>query len=305
MVMMMVVDQTTGFSAAGGLLENLDAHLHGGRTPRDRPVNIPSSPLYFGGPTTKVVEDVHMSDPLSLKRIERSPSGKPTTGVTSNVSRPSPQPLMVGIELDPVRASEKYIPEWSLANKDRIIDALSAKMALFHLGTPAEHAHYQKMSGPELGNALMLNQAQSNSLVVETYKRWVEAESNCHKLEREISNLKNEDNLRSKTKQELSSLRLQVDRLKGQVSEAKEVSNSSQASAVAAYEARDKALQDLEALKLKFADLEKKLSCAEKKHATELKEMQTSYHQLLADHHRLINDAFVIHLYCIFCFFTY
>ncbi|KAJ0734649.1 hypothetical protein HanPI659440_Chr11g0422511 [Helianthus annuus] len=151
-----------------------------------------------------------MSDPLSFKNIEHSPSGKPTTGVASNVSRPSPQPIDGGDsasssplwykteaiflsrelgsgdvgDMDSARALEKYIPEWSLANKDRIVDALSAKMALFHLGTPAEHAHYRKMSGPELGNALMLNQAQSNSLVVETYKRWVEAESNCRKFER-------------------------------------------------------------------------------------------------------------------------
>ncbi|KAJ0752789.1 hypothetical protein HanPI659440_Chr09g0328341 [Helianthus annuus] len=162
-------------------------------------------------------------------------------------------------------------------------------MALFHLGTPAEHAHYRKMSGPELGNALMLNQAQLNSLVVETYKRWIESESNCRKFEREIANLKSEDNVRSKTKQELSSLRSQVDRLKEQVSEAKEVSKSSQTSAAAAYEARDKALQDLEALKLKFGDMEKKLYEAGKRSKAELKEMQTSYDQLLADHHRLIS----------------
>ncbi|KAJ0576192.1 hypothetical protein HanOQP8_Chr05g0179241 [Helianthus annuus] len=317
-------DQTTGFSAAGDLLVNLDAHLHGGRTPRDRPVNIPLSPLSFGGPSTKVVEDVHISDPLSLKGIEHSPSGKPTTGVASNVSRPSPQPIDGGDsasssplwykteavflswelgsgsigDMDLARASERYVPEWSLANKDRIVDALSAKMTLFHLGTPAEHAHYRKMSGPELGNALTLNQAQSNSLVVEAYKRWVEAESNCCKFEREIANLKNEDNVRSKTKQELSSLRSQVDRLKGQLSEAKEVNKSSQASAVAAHEARDGALKDLEAFKLKFSELGKKLLDAERRHSAELKEMQTSYDQLLADHHRLTNDMFVTYLCC-------
>ncbi|KAJ0693604.1 hypothetical protein HanPI659440_Chr15g0599041 [Helianthus annuus] len=281
---------------------------------RDRPVNIPTSPLSFGGPTTKVIEDIHMPEPLSFKKFEPSPSGKSTTGVASNVSRPSPQPFDGGdsasssplwyeteavflcqelgsgdaADLDPTRALEKYVPEWSLTIKDRIVDALSAKMALFHLGTPAEHAHYRKMSGPELGNALMLNQAQSNSLVVETYKRWIESESNFRKFKREVANLKNEDNVLSKTKQELSSLRSQIDCLKEQALEAKEVNKSSQASA--AYEARDKALQDLEALKLKFGDLEKKLSDVEKRHEAKLKEMQTSYNQLLADHYRLTND---------------
>ncbi|KAM0044248.1 hypothetical protein Hdeb2414_s0010g00350981 [Helianthus debilis subsp. tardiflorus] len=163
-------------------------------------------------------------------------------------------------------------------------------MSLFHLGTPAAHSYYRKMSGPELGNALMLNQAQSNSLVVETYKRWVESESSCHKLKREIASLKREGDVRSKTNQELASLRSQIERLKGQVSEAKEVNKSSQASAVVAYEARDKALQDLEAFKAKFGDLERTLSDTEKRHAAELKEMQTSYNQLLADHHHLISD---------------
>ncbi|KAJ0765878.1 hypothetical protein HanPI659440_Chr08g0308861 [Helianthus annuus] len=245
-----------------------------------------------------------MPDPLSFKKIEPPPSGKPTTGVASNVSRPSPQPIDGGdsasssplwyeteavficrelgssdvVDVDSSHALEKYIPDWSLANKDRIMDALSAKMALFHLGTPAEHAYYWKMSGPELGNALMLNQAQSNSLVVETYKRWVESGSNCHRFDRETASLKKEDNVRLKTKQELSSLQSQVDRLKEQVSKAKEVNKSSLASAAAAHEARDKALQDLEAL--------------QSKSKAELKEMQTSYDQLLANHHRLISGTF-------------
>ncbi|KAJ0575296.1 hypothetical protein HanPSC8_Chr05g0189141 [Helianthus annuus] len=215
-------DQTADFSTAGGLLANLDAHLHDGRTPRDNLATVPTSPLSFGGGNTKVFEDIHMPDPLSIKRVEPSPSSKLTTGVASNVSRPSPQtfdggdsasssPLWFKTEAaflsrklgsgdagdtDSARALEKYVPKWLLVNKDRIVDAFSAKMALFHLGTPAEHAHYRKISGPELGNALMLNQAQSNSLVVETYKRWIESESIRCKLEREITNLKKEDNVR-------------------------------------------------------------------------------------------------------------
>ncbi|KAM0019220.1 hypothetical protein Hdeb2414_s0026g00683021 [Helianthus debilis subsp. tardiflorus] len=270
-------DQVTRFSAAGGVLENLDSHLHGGRTPRDRPVNIPLSPLYFGGANTKVLEDIQMPGPLLLKKTEPSPSGKPTTWVASNISRPSPQPFDGGDsasssplwfktaflsrelgsgdvgDMDSARALENYIPEWSLRS--------------------------------ELGNALMLNQAQSNSLVVETYKRWIESESTCQRLEREVAILKNEENVQTKTKQELSSLRSHIDRLKEQVLEAKKVNKSSQASTAVAYEARDKALQDLEAFKAKFGDLERTLSDTEKRHAAELKDMQTSYDQLLADHH--------------------
>ncbi|MFS7981934.1 hypothetical protein Hanom_Chr10g00956871 [Helianthus anomalus] len=157
-------DQTTDFSTAGGLLANLDAHLHGGHTPRDHHVTGLTSPLSFGGGNTKVFEDIHMPDPLSFKRIEPSPSGKLTTGMASNVSRPSPQPFDGGDsasssplwfkteaaflsrelgsggagDMDSARALEKYVPEWSLVNKDRIVDALTVKMALFHLGTPTE-----------------------------------------------------------------------------------------------------------------------------------------------------------------------
>ncbi|KAM0019314.1 hypothetical protein Hdeb2414_s0026g00684021 [Helianthus debilis subsp. tardiflorus] len=58
-------NQVTGFSAAGGLLENLDAHIHGGKTPRDRPINLSPSPLSFGGPTTKVINGTNIPDPLA------------------------------------------------------------------------------------------------------------------------------------------------------------------------------------------------------------------------------------------------
>ncbi|MFS7946124.1 hypothetical protein Hanom_Chr06g00532361 [Helianthus anomalus] len=194
------------------------------------------------------------------------------------------------MDVDPAQALEKYVPNWSLINNDRIVDALSAKMSLFHIGTPAELAYHRKMSRPELGNALMLNQAQSNSLVVETYKRWVEAESNYRRFEREVASLKSKENVRSKTKQELLSLRAHVGRLREQASEAKEVSKASQASAAASYEVRGKAVHDLEDLKLKFGPLEKILSKVEERNKSEQKEMQSSYDQLLDDHLCLVND---------------
>ncbi|KAF5768348.1 hypothetical protein HanRHA438_Chr14g0646031 [Helianthus annuus] len=78
-------NQVTEFSATGGLLENLSAHLHGGKTSRDQPFALPTSLKSFEGPTTKVIADTEMLDPLALKNIDLSPSGKPTTGVASNV----------------------------------------------------------------------------------------------------------------------------------------------------------------------------------------------------------------------------
>ncbi|KAF5756057.1 hypothetical protein HanXRQr2_Chr17g0810101 [Helianthus annuus] len=251
------VDQVTGFSAAG----KLDAHLHCGKTPRDRPVNLPPSPLSFGGLTTKVIDDANMPDPLAFKKIDFSSSGKPTIGVASNISRPSPQQIDGG-------DSASSSPLWYETEAVFICRELGSGDAVDVDSTQALE------SGPELENALMLNQAQSNSLVVEAYKRWVEAESNCHRYERE----------------ELSSLRAQVDWLREEVSEAKEVSKASQASAAATYEVRDKAVHDLEGLKLKFGALEKKLSEVEERNRMEQKEMQSSYDQLLADHLRLVND---------------
>ncbi|MFS8017653.1 hypothetical protein Hanom_Chr15g01382981 [Helianthus anomalus] len=152
-------DRVTKFSVVGDLLENLGAYLHGGKTPRDCSFTLPPSPLSFGGTATKLVADTEMLDPLIFKKTELSPSGKPTTGVESNVSRPSPQPFdgrdsasssplwyeteavficqelgsSDAMDVDLAEALEKYVPDWSLVNKDRIIDALSAKMSLFHI----------------------------------------------------------------------------------------------------------------------------------------------------------------------------
>ncbi|KAM0041154.1 hypothetical protein Hdeb2414_s0011g00362941 [Helianthus debilis subsp. tardiflorus] len=220
------VDQVTGFSTAGGLLDNLNAHIRGGRIPRDRPVNIPTGSLSFGGPTTKVVEDIHMPDPLSFNRMNLLPPVSLQRGLLLMFRGKALNQLMLGssdaVDVDFAYAMEKYVPEWSLTNNDRIVDALAAKMDLFYLGTPAEHAYYRKMSGPELGNALMLNEAQPNSLVVEAYKRWVEAESNCRRFEREVASLKSEV-----ASLKISTLRSQVDRLEEQVSKAKGVSKAS------------------------------------------------------------------------------
>ncbi|MFS7927730.1 hypothetical protein Hanom_Chr04g00312551 [Helianthus anomalus] len=174
--------------------------------------------------------------------------------------------------VDLAEALEKYVPGWSLANKDRVVDALSVKMSLFHIGIPVEHFHYRKMSGPELGNALMFNQAQSNSLVVETYRTWVDAESNCRRFEREVATLKI------------------ISRVREQVLETTEVSKASQASADAAYKARHKVVQELEVVNLKLDETQSKLAEVEEKWKTERHDMQVTHEKLLANHVQLENE---------------
>ncbi|KAF5756230.1 hypothetical protein HanXRQr2_Chr17g0812191 [Helianthus annuus] len=267
------LDHATAFSASGALLDNLSTHLHGGKIPRDRPYTSNTSPLSFGGPNTRLVADVDMYDCPSPKKTGPSPSGSSEA-----------------MDVNSAEALEKHVPDWSLANKDRIVDALSAKMSLFHIGAPAKHFHYRRMSGPELGDALMLIQAQSNSLVVETYKRWVEAELNCHRYEREVVALKKQEGLSSQVKQEIASPRANVDSLKEQVLETKGINKASQASTVVAFEARDKTIQDLKLLDLKLKEIEVKLSEVEERRKSEQQEMQNAYDQLFSDHVRWESD---------------
>ncbi|KAJ0723486.1 hypothetical protein HanRHA438_Chr08g0366771 [Helianthus annuus] len=147
------LDRAKEFSVSGTLLENLSAHLHRGKTSRDRPYTLPSSPLSFGGPDTPLVADADMLNPLPNKKTGPSPLGKPPTGVDSNVSRTGTQPFDGGdsasssplwyeteavlvcrelgsgdaMDMDSAKAVEKYVPDGSLANKDRIVDDLTAK----------------------------------------------------------------------------------------------------------------------------------------------------------------------------------
>ncbi|KAF5762643.1 hypothetical protein HanPI659440_Chr15g0575721 [Helianthus annuus] len=88
-------DHAPAFSASGALLDNLPAHLTGGKILRDRPYTSRPSPLSFHGPDTRLVacDNIDMYDPPSPKKIGPYPSGKPPTGVDSNISRPCPQPV--------------------------------------------------------------------------------------------------------------------------------------------------------------------------------------------------------------------
>ncbi|KAM0045869.1 hypothetical protein Hdeb2414_s0009g00309051 [Helianthus debilis subsp. tardiflorus] len=94
------------------------------------------------------------------------------------------------IEIDPTTAEDKFVPDWVIQNKDSVMDELVARTFLFNISTPVDHARRRKMRSQDLGAAVLSNQAQSNVLVTELYRRWVESESVRENLEKETWSLK-------------------------------------------------------------------------------------------------------------------
>ncbi|MFS7916193.1 hypothetical protein Hanom_Chr02g00174241 [Helianthus anomalus] len=80
------------------------------------------------------------------------------------------------MEIDPATAEEKFVPDWDTQNKDSVMDELVARTLLFNISTPLDHARSRKMKYQDLSAMVLSNQAQSNVLVTELYRRWVEAE---------------------------------------------------------------------------------------------------------------------------------
>ncbi|MFS7914367.1 hypothetical protein Hanom_Chr02g00152541 [Helianthus anomalus] len=89
------------------------------------------------------------------------------------------------MEIDPATADDMFVLDWDIRNKDSVMNDLTARMFLFNISTPLDHARSRKMKGQDLGAAVLLNQAQSNVYVTELYRRWVEAESVKEDLEKE------------------------------------------------------------------------------------------------------------------------
>ncbi|KAJ0692980.1 hypothetical protein HanPI659440_Chr15g0592031 [Helianthus annuus] len=94
------------------------------------------------------------------------------------------------MEIDPATAEEKFVPDWDIRNKDSVMDELVARTLLFNVSTPLDHARSRRMKSQDLGAMVLSNQAQSNVLVTELYRRWFEAESVRENLEKETLSLK-------------------------------------------------------------------------------------------------------------------
>ncbi|KAJ0787855.1 hypothetical protein HanPI659440_Chr05g0185031 [Helianthus annuus] len=144
------------------------------------------------------------------------------------------------MEIDPATAEEKFIPDWDIRNKDSVMDTLIARTMLFNINTPIDHARSRKMKNPDLGVAVLTNQAQSNIFVTKLYRRWVEAESVRENLEKETRSLKRKVSRSPDAEKKISQLTLDLQTQQEKVKSLTAQNQSSQATAAAAAEERDK-----------------------------------------------------------------
>ncbi|KAM0070104.1 hypothetical protein Hdeb2414_s0001g00009431 [Helianthus debilis subsp. tardiflorus] len=149
------------------------------------------------------------------------------------------------MEIDPATADEKFVPDWDIRNKHSVMNDLTARMFLFNISTPLDHARSRKMKGQDLGAAVLLNQAQSNVYVTELYRRWVEAESVKEDLEKETIALKRKVQRTPDAEKKLSQLSQDLQAQKEKVKSLTALNQSSQAAVASASEKRDKIAAEL------------------------------------------------------------
>ncbi|KAJ0763318.1 hypothetical protein HanPI659440_Chr08g0279331 [Helianthus annuus] len=149
------------------------------------------------------------------------------------------------MEIDPATAEDKFVPDWDIRNKDSVMDELVARTLLFNINTPLDHARSRRMKNPDLGAAVLTNQAQSNIFVMELYRRWVEAESVRENLERETHSLKHKIQKSPDAKKRITQLTHDLQTQQEKVKSLITQNQSSQAAAASAAEDRDRVSAEL------------------------------------------------------------
>ncbi|KAJ0435932.1 hypothetical protein HanIR_Chr17g0898881 [Helianthus annuus] len=296
--------KTKGGSHSGGsVMEDLDAHLSGGKSSREEAAlaRIRPTPAYSGGfvPDSEV-ESMEMENPEGGDK-GKAPSGPKVVtfsgthlgsslgpdcfmddGEDQVSSLPSswfgPELMSFfryadmfsdDMDIDPSTAEEKFIPEWDIRNKDTVMDTLTARTMLFNINTPTDHVRSRKMKNPDLGAAVLTNQAQSNIFVTELYRRWVEAESVRENLDKEVRSLKRKvlksPEVEKKVAQLTQDLRTQQEKVNSLIAQ----NQSSQAAAAAAAEDRDR-------ISSEFKDYSESMKQKDEEHKEVLAKMEES-----------------------------
>ncbi|KAJ0775466.1 hypothetical protein HanOQP8_Chr03g0123201 [Helianthus annuus] len=227
--------------SGGDIMVELDEHLTGGKFSREEAAlaRTKPTPVFSGGflPVNEVegmdVENLEVSS----KGVRKTP-GEHKVVTFSDV-------FSDDMDIDPLTAEDKFVPDWDIRNKDSVMDELVARTFLFNIGTPIDHAKSRKMKSQDLGATVLSNQAQSNIFVTELYRRWVEAESVKEDLEKEVRSLKRKIQKAPKAEKRVAQLTTELQTHQEKIKSLTIQNQSSQAAAASAAEERDRVSTEL------------------------------------------------------------
>ncbi|KAF5760093.1 hypothetical protein HanXRQr2_Chr16g0749241 [Helianthus annuus] len=171
------------------------------------------------------------------------------------------------MEIDPTTAEDKFVPDWDIRNTDSVMDELVARTFLFNINTPVDHARSRKMKSQDLGAAVLSNQAQSNVLVTELYRRWVESESVRENLEKETRSLKRKIHRAPEAEKKIAQLTFELQIHQEKI---KSLTIQNQSSQAAPAEERDRVSAELR----NFSESMKK---TDEEHKSVLAKMEESF----------------------------
>ncbi|MFS7980466.1 hypothetical protein Hanom_Chr10g00939791 [Helianthus anomalus] len=246
-----------GSSHSGSdVMIELDEHLTGGKFSREEAALARSKPTpAFSGGFLPVNETESMDVEnleVTSKRDGKTPGEhKVVTFSDTTLGSSLGLDCFVGdvfyddMEIDPATAEEKFVPDWNIRNKDSVMDELVARTFLFNISTPLDHARSRKMKNQDLGAMVLSNQAQSNVLVMELYRRWIKAESVRKNLEKETLSLKRKIRRSPDTEKKIAQLTRDLQFQQEKVKSLTAQSQSSQAAAASAVEDRDRIAAEL------------------------------------------------------------
>ncbi|MFS8033376.1 hypothetical protein Hanom_Chr17g01568851 [Helianthus anomalus] len=175
------------------------------------------------------------------------------------------------MEIDPATAEDKFVPDWDIQNKDSVMDELVARMLLFNISTPLDHARSRRMKNQGLGAAVLANQAPSNIFVTRLYRRWVEAESVRENQEKETRSLKRKIQRTLEADKKFSQLTSDLQAQQEKIKFLTTQSQSTKAAAASAAEDRDRIAAELK-------NFSESMQKKDQEHKTVLAKMEESFH---------------------------
>ncbi|MFS7944731.1 hypothetical protein Hanom_Chr06g00515711 [Helianthus anomalus] len=285
--------------SSGNVITELDEHLSGGKLSREEAALDRSTltPTFSRGflPVNEV-ENMEVEDPVTTSKGDGKTQSEPKMVTFSDV-------FADDMEIDPNTANDKIVPDWDIWNKDSVMNDLTARMFLFNISTPLDHARSRKMKNQNLGAAVLLTESVKEDLEKEALalKRKIQRTPGAEKKLAQLSQdlLAQKEKIKSLVTQNQSSqataasaseerdrvaveLKSFSESLRKKDEEHKEVLAKMEESVSNARSAYEKMLAERDALKTGEADLKARIDEMKSHHKAEIEELKLESADLAA-----------------------